>query len=550
MKTKIIDGSRIAGNISGGLTAGIVALPLALAFGVASGAGAAAGLYGAIALGLVAALFGGTPTQISGPTGPMTVVTAAAIAAFPGQFPVVMAVVLLAGAFQVAMGMLRLGRFVRFIPYPVISGFMSGIGVIIILLQIHPLLGAASVQSPLQAVMHFGDAVRAFNPASLALGVLTLLIVFATPARVTRVFPSPLIALLAGTLLACGMHLHVPTIGEIPAGLPAVALPSFPPAVISKLVGMGLMLALLGAIDTLLTSLVADSLTKQHHDSNRELVGQGIGNMAAALVGGIPGAGATMRTVVNIKAGGRSRLSGVVHAGLLLAVLVWIGPQAAHIPLAVLAGILFKVGLDIIDYRLLRLVRRAPRPDLTVMAVVFAITVFVDLIVAVGVGVTLASVLLTYRIAHQTRIRIFEAPSQDEGMDRARQLQHESDFGVHVIAIRGPFFFGTSATMQDKINALLGARTVVIDCTDVSFLDVSAVFALGEMVEKLKDRGILTLLAAGEAIRHSITDLDLEKVVGPECIFDGLDAALAAARHLVKTRPQGKARHVPAEISA
>jgi sulfate permease, SulP family len=301
------------GDFFGGLTAGVVALPLALAFGVASGFGATAGLYGAIAVGLFAALFGGTPSQVSGPTGPMTVIVAAAVTSLAGNLQAVFAVILIAGVLQILFGAIKVGIFVRYIPYPVISGFMSGIGVIIILIQLHPLLGAPGVSSPLDAILRLPGALADVRLASLFLAGVSMVLVFFTPKRITRFIPSPLVALLGGTFLSLLIGLPVATIGDIPSGLPDIALPWFSIELLPKIMPLALALAVLGTIDSLLTSVVADSMTKGRHNSNRELVGQGIGNIAASLIGGLPGAGATMRTVVNIKSGGVTRVSGVIH---------------------------------------------------------------------------------------------------------------------------------------------------------------------------------------------------------------------------------------------
>ena len=292
---------RLRGDFFGGLTAGVVALPLALAFGVASGAGAAAGLYGAIVLGLVAALCGGTRVQISGPTGPMTVVFASALLAVGGDIGLAMAAVLVGGLVQIALGLLRAGGMVRFIPYPVVSGFMSGVGVIIVLLQTAPLLGATPQPSPLGAALALPDVIAAFNGQALLLGFLTLLVVFRMPMVVSRIVPAPLVALIAMTALSVAAGFSVPVIGDIPAGLPDLMLPSVSLETWTTVLVLGITLGMLGAIDSLLTSLVADSITRTRHQSNRELIGQGLGNLLCAFVGGLPGAGATMRTVVNIK---------------------------------------------------------------------------------------------------------------------------------------------------------------------------------------------------------------------------------------------------------
>ncbi|MEF2231083.1 MAG: SulP family inorganic anion transporter [Pseudodesulfovibrio sp.] len=530
------DFRKLRGDIFGGLTAGIVALPLALAFGVASGAGAAAGLYGAIALGFFAAVFGGTGTQISGPTGPMTIVAASAIIAFPGNPHYVVAAFLVAGLLQVILGGARLGTFVRFIPYPVVSGFMNGIGVIIILLQLHPLLGLPSVSSPMSAMLSLGAAMNHFQWQALVLGVLTMAIVFLVPGRISRVVPSPLIALILGTALAWSGHWSVDTIGAIPSSLPRPVMPGFDSAQIGRIFGLGLALAMLGCIDSLLTSVVADSLTRKKHDSNRELIGQGIGNMVAALLGGLPGAGATMRTVVNIKAGGTTRMSGVVHAVLLLSILLGLGPLASHIPMAVLAGILVKVGVDIIDYRLLSLARRAPRADFLVMVVVFAVTVFVDLIVAVGVGVTLAAVMIAVRTARQCTVSISEVEGSTLAQQAEEEIQLETEYRIQVVTIRGPFFFGTTANMQDKFAAMLGTRVVVVNCLDVPFMDISAVFALGETVEKLQATGVEVLLAVRDDQRESLQQLGMGKYLSPDAYYGSHESVLAAARTMLRQR--------------
>ena len=522
--------STLRGDFFGGVTAGVVALPLALAFGVASGAGAVAGLYGAIAVGFFAALFGGTPSQVSGPTGPMTVIFAAAMTSFAGDLRAVCAVVFLAGLFQVLFGYAKVGAFVRYIPYPVISGFMSGIGVIIILLQLHPLMGVPGVGAPLEAVVELPRAVTQAELPSLALALMTMSIVFFTPARISRIIPSPLIALVIGTVFARFAEMPVATIGEIPSGLPVMQLPLFSPTLFPTLAGMALALAVLGTIDSLLTSVVADSMTKQKHDSKRELIGQGIGNMAAALIGGLPGAGATMRTVVNVKTGGSTRISGMMHAILLLGVLLGLGQYAAQIPLPVLAGILMKVGIDILDYRLLRLVRRVPRPDLWVMTTVFVVTVFVDLIVAVGVGVTLASLMITYRISRQSEIDVKGIPHHEWPRDLEKSLEEETGFRIRTLSVLGAFFFGTTAKMQDQVSRLIGTEVVIINCLNVPFMDLSGLFALAEMIDRLKQERIKPILVVrkGEGIRRQMLEMGYGDLLGP----DGIQTDYNDALHL------------------
>lgn len=510
----------VRGDFFGGLTAGVVALPLALAFGVASGVGAAAGLYGAIALGLIAALFGGTRMQISGPTGPMTVVFATVLVAVSGDVAMAMAAVLMGGLLQIGMGMLKAGGLVRYIPYPVVSGFMSGIGVIIMLLQLAPLLGAQPVASPVAAVLKLPDTLAGFNYQAVILAALTLLIVFKTPMRFSRVVPAPLIALISMTLLSVLLGFAVPVIGEIPMGLPEFTLPTFSLETWTAVLVLGATLAVLGSIDSLLTSLVADSITRTRHEPNRELVGQGLGNIVCAFVGGLPGAGATMRTVVNIKAGGRGRLSGAVHSLFLLALLLGAAPLATQIPLAVLAGILVKVGLDILDYRLLKLIKRAPKPDVAVMAAVFGLTVFVDLIVAVGAGVAISMGLIIHRLIKQTQ---FSVQSPDAGDESSMEGS------VRIIRIDGPFFFGSASRLLDRADQVMDTQAVVFDCTRVPFMDLSAQFALEEMIERLKDIDVPAFVAVPDDQYESLARLQAPHIP-PAILFRDFDSAFSAAR--------------------
>lgn len=528
--TERYSGGQLRGDIFGGLTAGVVALPLALAFGVASGFGAVAGLYGAIAIGLVAAVFGGTATQISGPTGPMTVVFASAVIAFPGNSSAILAVVFLAGLFQIGFGLLKVGVFVRYIPYPVISGFMSGIGVIIILIQLHPLLGAESVASPMEALVKLPNTILTLDSYSLILALATMAIVFFTPARISAIFPSPLIALLTGTLISIIFAFPVEVIGTIPSALPHLHLPLASPTLLPKIIPMALALSVLGVMDSLLTSVVADSMTKTKHDSNRELIGQGMGNIAASLIGGLPGAGATMRTVVNVKAGGTTRISGITHALFLLTILLGVGHYAALIPLPVLAGILMKVGIDILDYRLLRMLKRVPKPDLIVMLIVFIITVFVDLIVAVGVGVTLSSLMITYRISKQLEVDVQGVHHAEWQRDLEKSLEEETDYGIRTLSVMGAFFFGTTAKMQDQVSKLIGTKVVIINCLDVSFMDLSGFFALSEMIDRIKTEKIkvIVVVREGVGIRKQMLDMGYDDLLG----LDGIQVDYNVALHL------------------
>jgi SulP family sulfate permease len=408
------------GNLSGGMTAAIIALPLGLAFGVASGLGPTAGIYGAIILGFIAALFGGTATQISGPTGPMTVVIAASVVTLDQNIQLIAASILLAGLFQIAFCFAKIGQFIRFIPYPVISGFMSGIGIIIITLQINPLLGLSSDASVIHTLSTLPQHIPQASSEAILLASLAILIVFFSPRYITRYLPSPLLALVILTPLSMFFNMNVDTIGYIPSSLPSITIPSVNIENISIIIPLAFTLAVLGTIDTLLTSIVADSITQTRHNPNKELFGQGLGNALCSFFGAIPGAGATMRTVINIKSGGSNKLSGMFHAVLLLLIVLFLAPLAAQIPLAVLAGILIKVGIDILDYRFLKVWKNSPRHDVAIMVSVFLATVFIDLITAVMLGIVLASLSIVYRITQATHIDLIgnESPEKKKAFGR------------------------------------------------------------------------------------------------------------------------------------
>lgn len=516
----------IKGDLFGGLTAGIVALPLALAFGIqalggidmpdAASIGALAGLVGATMLGMFAAIFGGTPSQISGPTGPMTVVTAslvsAAWATSSGSLSSVLITMSLAamfcGLFQVLFGLIKLGKYVRYIPYPVLSGFMSGIGVIIILQQVYPLLGLKGSGTMIEMLSGLPSAVTGgISPIALLLGLGTILIVVLMP-LLTKKVPATLVALIVMTVVSlfCDLPERL-TIGLIPSGLPKpfflngnvslAGLDWF--AILKAAIIPGLTLAGLGSIDTLLTSVVADNITKTKHNSNRELIGQGIGNAVAGLFCGLPGAGATMRTVVNVRSGGRTRLSGVVHALLLLAVMLGLGSLVRYVPLSVLAGILITVGWGIIDFKGFKDLLKIPRADAVVLIVVFLVTVFVDLLTAVGIGMVIACVLFMKRASDlveggysSQEMTNFdkESPWNDEG-GMPDTVKHS----IYIQRLNGPIFFGTiNKFKQVMTDVPTDARIVIIRMRLVSFMDQSGLYAMETAIKDIQSRGATVLM--------------------------------------------------------
>jgi len=491
--------STLRGDLFGGLAAGVVALPLALAFGVASGLGPAAGLYGAIALGIIAALLGGTPVQISGPTGPMTLVVTSLVAAHTLPSGAVdlrslVGVLVLAGLVQVGLGMARLGAYIRYVPYPVISGFMTGIGVIIILQQLFPLLGVVPPASdPLSIVRQLyliGGNVR--WPA-VVLSVATVATVYVFP-RLTKVVPASLVALVTLTAVSFALKFDVPVIGEIPSGFPKVLLPSFDLRAVPAMVVPAFELALLGAIDSLLTSLVADNVTRSQHDSNRELVGQGVGNMVAGLLGGLPGAGATMRTVVNVNAGGKTRLSGVVHGLFLVAVLLGLSGLVQYVPRAVLAGLLVTVGIAIIDTRGFAHLRQAPRADAFMMLLVLVLTVFADLIVAVIVGLIIASFVLVKKVSDVAAQQTVLTPVADEPWADELSIPEPIRSKVLIKHVEGPLFFGFANQFRNISRQAELAKLVVLRMDRISYMDQTGAYALEDAVGRLSEAGVRVLL--------------------------------------------------------
>ena len=514
----------LKGDLLGGLTAAVVALPLALAFGNAAlgPGGAIYGLYGAIVTGFLAALLGGTPAQVSGPTGPMSVTVAGVVSSLAAVgvnqdlnageiLPMVMAAVVIGGVCEVLLGVLRLGRFITLVPYSVVSGFMSGIGFIILVLQLGPFVGITTRGGVVDSLQTLANS-PGFNPAALAVGVMTLAVVFLSPLRLRQWIPSPLLALVIVTPLslllfndnrlnALGLE-PLARIGSIPEGGLQLVMPNFSQH-LPELVKAGLVLALLGAIDSLLTSLVADNITQTSHDSNRELIGQGMANTAAGFLSGLPGAGATMRTVINIKSGGSTPLSGMSHSLVLLIVLLGAGPLAAQIPTALLAGILIKVGLDIIDWGFLLRAHRLSGKTAVLMYSVLLMTVFWDLIWGVLVGMFIAN-LLTVDSITQTQLEGMDADnSPDVAAGRHHDLNAEEKALVHrcgnalmLFRLRGPLSFGAAKGISARMGLIQNYKILILDITEVPRIGISASLAIERMVQEAQTSG-RTILIAG-----------------------------------------------------
>ena len=563
----------IKGNLFGGITAGIVALPLALAFGVQSGLGPDAGLYGAIFIGFFASLFGGTSTQISGPTAPMTAVSMVVIAGIIAEYegnvsealPYILMVFLLAGLFQIILGLAKVGRYIKYIPYPVVSGFMTAIGVIILITQLLPMFGyyvdedqafidgfipeaeeelledilkeeagedilvledfketirraeqitRAQVEKEAQTLAANGSsgvigaiktlprAIKQLDLMELSLCLMTIIIIFGFK-RITTRIPSTLVALLLVSGGAYALGLEYRPIRAIPAGFPLPNIEVFTLfnlGTVAPYVFTAITLAFLGAIDSLLTSVVADNMTKTQHKPNRELIGQGIGNSIAAVFGGLPGAGATIRTVVNINSGGTTKLSGMIASTILLIVLLLLGPVASQIPAAVLAGILITVGISVMDYKGLKAMPHMPLSEVVVMLVVMILSVVWNLVYAVGIGLVMASLIFMKKIGDSTVSRSRLVPlSQSDTLDEPwmdelnfpENLKQE----VYIKHLDGPLFFGNVNDFQELARAVPSTTThLVIRMDEVDYMDQSGLYAMEKALMRFSKQGVMVLI--------------------------------------------------------
>ena len=535
----------VKGDIFGGVTAAVIALPMALTFGVASGAGASAGLWGAILVGFFAALFGGTPTLISEPTGPMTVVMTAVIASLTAANPeqglaMAFTVVMLAGVFQIIFGFLKLGRYVTMMPYTVISGFMSGIGVILIILQLAPFLGQASPKGGvIGTVQNIPTLFANINPLETILAVITVAILFFYPDKLKKFLPPQLLALIVGTLIAVLLFgdAEIRRIGEISVGLPTLQLPTFSAPQLQTMLFDALVLAMLGCIDALLTSLVADSLTRTEHNSNKELMGQGLGNLISGLFGGIAGAGATMGTVVNIQSGGRTAVSGLTRALILLVVVLGLSQYLTVIPSAVLAGIAFKVGFDIVDWGFLKRAHKISPKAAFIMYGVIALTVFVDLIVAVGVGVFVANVLTIERLSNHRADQVKAVTYDDEEIElnnEEKQLLERANGNVLLFYLSGPMIFGVAKAISREHNLIDDYKALVLDLSDVPILGVTSSLALENAIEEAVENGrqVFIVGASGQAERR-LRKMGVMAKIPPENIVRDRATALRQAANYV-----------------
>ena len=483
----------LAGDLLGSLNSAIVALPQALAFGVATGFGASAGVWGAIILCMIAGLIGGKIPLVSGITGPVTIVIASIMHALNADISSVILVIFMAGILQIILALTSLPAIVKYVPYPVISGFMNGIGVIIILMQLNPLIGCPVMSNTINSIGAFFHNLHNINTDALLIGSLTLAIVFAVPKKFNKIIPSQAIALVICTFISIKMGLNVERISEISLNMPVLTLPKTGLHEIITYFHYAVTLAIVLSAESLLTVLVADSLIKTKTSSRSMLLGQGLGNLVCALSGALPGSAATMRTVAAINTGSTTRITAIINPLILLFLLFQLSGFVAQIPLAVLAGILIKIGYDIIDVKLIKVIKFAPKDDLYVLCLVFVLTVFYNLIVAVGAGITCAALLYAKRTADSAKL-VHKTVYDKDIAKLEKLLDKDYKHKIRVVHIDGQFFFGSATQLVSQFEDIWGTKYLILDYSSDAKLDISAIFALEDIIIRLKAQGIKTLL--------------------------------------------------------
>ena len=530
-----------AGDVLGSLNSAIVALPQALAFGVATGFGASAGVWGAIILCFIAGLLGSKVPLVSGITGPVTIVIASIMAALNADISSVILVIFMAGILQVILSLTSLPAIVKYVPYPVISGFMNGIGVIIIIMQINPLLGCPVMSNTITSISAFFKNLHIINYDALLIGVITLVIVFAIPKKFNKIIPSQAIALVICTLLSMKLGLNVDKISNISISFPHLTLPKADLHAVITYFHYAVTLAIVLSSESLLTVLVADSLLKTKTPSKGMLLGQGVGNMVCALTGSLPGSAATMRTVAAINTGSSTKLTAVINPLILMFLLFKLSGFVAEIPLAVLAGILIKIGYDIIDVKLLKVVKFAPRDDLYVLALVFFLTVFYNLIVAVGAGITCAALLYAKRTADSAKL-VQKTVYDKDIVKLEKLLEKDYNHKIRVVHIDGQFFFGSATQLISQFDEILGTKYLILDYSSENLLDISAIFALEDIIIRLQSQKVKILVVLKSvSVKEQFEKHGIINQLGDEHIFRTEPEAIDFAKKCIKKKV--KKRH-------
>ncbi len=530
----------LAGDILGGLNAAIITLPQALAFGVATGFGASAGLWGAIILSFVAGILGTKVPMISGVTGPVAIVVASIMHALNKDLSAVIFILFLAGIFQIILSLTKLPEIVKYVPYPVISGFMNGVGIIIIIMQINPLLGLPTSSNTISSIENLVKSAGMMNIDAFAIGFLTLLIVFGLPKQWNKYVPSQILALIICTLISVKLGLNVSKISEISVNMPAITLPRTNLHDLITYLHYGVTLAIILSSESLLTGLVCTSITKIQLPAKRLLAAQGVGNMCCALTGTMPGSAATMRTVAALKTGATTRFAAVVTSVVLVLLIYKFSDFVAEIPLAVLAGILIKIGYDIIDTKFLKVIKIAPKDDLYVLLTVFFLTVFYNLIVAVGAGIVLAALLYAKRVADKAKL--IDKPVYDADIMRLEQaLEKDYKHKIRVVHISGAFFFGSATQLISHFDEFLGTRYLILVYDSDDTLDISAVFALEDIILRLKSQHIKILLVIhNKDVKEQLKSYDIISQIGEKHVFFSEVSAIDYAKSSFKKRVKKK----------
>lgn len=528
------------GDIFGGLNAAIIALPQALAFGVATGFGAGAGVWGAIILCLTAGILGTKVPMISGITGPSAIVIASIMHALNKDINSVLVIMVMAGILQMALSLTKLTQIVKYVPYPVISGFMNGVGTIIIIMQLNPLLGLKPFSNTIESIEHIVTSLHTMNVAAFLLGLLTLVIVFAIPKRLNKYIPSQILALIVCTLISIKLGLNIPKISEVSIALPAFKLPETNLHDIITYFHYAITLAIILSSETLLTGLVCNSLTKTQLSPRTLLASQGFGNILCSITGSLPGAAATMRTVAALKSGASTKIAAIVCPIVLVILLFKFSNFVAEIPLCVLAGILIKIGYDIIDVKLLKVLKLASKEDKYVLAVVFLLTVFYNLIVAVGAGITLAALLYAKKLADSAKLIHKEVYDADI-VKLEREVERDYKLKIRVVHINGQFFFGSATQLISQFDEILGTRYLILNCDFEEKLDISALFAFEDIVLRLQSQHIkLVLVLKNEEIYKQLLEYKITEQIGTENIFYSELEAIKYAKDAFSTNARKK----------
>lgn len=521
--------AELKGDIFGAIIATIIAFPQALAFGVASGLGASAGLWGAIILSLIAGILGSNLPFVSGPTGPSAIIVAVIVGEMSGNIDKVIPILIIAAVFQILISLTQIPKMVKYVPYPVISGFLTGIGLIIIILQLSPLLGGATFSSTIKVLMYYPELFSHINIQALILGVFTLGILFFTPKCITRFIPSQLLALVIMTGVSYYLGFDVEKISGVTFSIPHAYLPHFSLDMIMQCIPAALTLAFIATSESLLTGIIMDSLMKVKHNSKRLVASQGIGNLFCAVTGSMYGTAATMRSVAAVKIGAKTRVASILCAFIMAVLLFKFTGFISQIPICVLAAILIKIGYDILDLKVLKVLKYAPKDDLYVLLAVLFLTVFYNLIFALGLGIVLAALLYAKRVADNTNIKVNEY-KPDAYTPYETKVERDSHYKIRILHIDGQFFFGSITQIVSHFDELLETEYIILNYSSNSELDMSAIFALEDIIVRLEAQKIkLCLVIPNEKVYNQIKSLKIVSQLGEDAVLNDENTAIKNA---------------------